>query len=408
MRFSRPTPNDIGTYLTLLAVTVPVISIAAAQIFLALAILALLLQKILDRQMPLPYPPVTLPLSLLFATTLAALIASPEPSIGLPPINKFWLFAIPALVLTYFDAKRVLQGHRLLMVLAVAAALLAILQAALLGLGSVEARVTGFMGHWMTLSGELLLTFTTVAAYLVFYRPRSPLLWSSALIVLSLALWLTLTRSVWIAALCGLILVLLMRGLGWKTYALGGLALMVVLAVLPKSSLLRIASIFDRNDPSNYARLAIWKAGVEMVRQHPWFGVGPQRISKVFYDYHPFPEDRYRDGFFPVHMHNNLLQFAAERGIPCALAWLWLMLKLATDNWKGFRHNPKDRERRSLYAVGFLSVVTLFVAGLFEFNFGDSEVLMIFLFLSTAPYSCLPRNQLESTDLGPGETDVSR
>ena len=29
----------------------------------------------------------------------------------------------------------------------------------------------------------------------------------------------------------------------------------------------------------------------------------------------------------------------------------------------------------------------LFVAGLFEFNFGDSEVLMVFLFLVSAPYA---------------------
>jgi O-antigen ligase len=146
-------------------------------------------------------------------------------------------------------------------------------------------------------------------------------------------------------------------------------------------------SVFDSQNPSNYARLAIWKAGLRMIEAHPWVGVGPQRVSRVFYDYHPNSNDRYRYGFFPVHMHNNLLQLAAERGIPCALAWLWLILKIAMDHWRGFRRDEGGTQTQTIYAVGFISVVVLFLAGLFEFNFGDSEVLMIFLFLVSAPYA---------------------
>ena len=58
-------------------------------------------------------------------------------------------------------------------------------------------------------------------------------------------------------------------------------------------------SLWDSSDPSNYARRAIWKAGLKMIAAHPLTGVGPQRVSKVFYDYHDHPEDRYRDGFSP-------------------------------------------------------------------------------------------------------------
>jgi O-antigen ligase len=124
-----------------------------------------------------------------------------------------------------------------------------------------------------------------------------------------------------------------------------------------------------------------------MLEKHPWVGVGPQRVAKVFYDYHPDTRDRYRSGFFPVHMHNNLLQFAAERGIPCALAWLWLVVRIAVDHWKGFYREQDQTQKKTIYAIGFLSVLVLFLAGLFEFNFGDSEVLMIFLFLVSAPYA---------------------
>ena len=127
-----------------------------------------------------------------------------------------------------------------------------------------------------------------------------------------------------------------------------------------------------------------------MVKANPWVGVGPQRVSKVFFDYHPDEEARQRGGFFWIHMHNNLLQFAAERGIPCALAWLWLILRMGRDHWRGFRRAGLPSLEKSVHATGFLSLLGLFVAGLFEFNFGDSEVLMVFLFLVSAPYALGP------------------
>jgi hypothetical protein len=63
------------------------------------------------------------------------------------------------------------------------------------------------------------------------------------------------------------------------------------------------------------------------------------------------------------------------------------MVKLAGDHWIRFRQTPATDEIKAVSAVGFTAVVVLFTAGLFEFNFGDSEVLMVFLFLVSAPYA---------------------
>jgi O-antigen ligase len=242
------------------------------------------------------------------------------------------------------------------------------------------------MGHWMTLSGELMLVLICLAGYLVFSSSKRRLLWFLLLISLSFSLALTMTRSVWIATVTGLILLLLMRHFRLRTLLIAAVSATLMGVLTPDTFQKRMKSVFNSNDPSVYARASIWKAGLRMVEAHPWLGVGPQRVYRVFYDYHPHPEDRYRSGFFPIHLHNNLLQFAAERGIPCALAWLWLMVKLAVDHWTGFRRRSARPETRAIYAIGFLSVVVLFIAGMFEFNFGDSEVLMIFLFLVSAPY----------------------
>jgi putative inorganic carbon (hco3(-)) transporter len=381
-------------WLTMLGVTMPLVSIALSQIFLACAILAFAIEWFITRRR-LWFPPITVPLFLFMLFTATSLAFSPEPFLGRAAISKFWLFAIILLVVNVFSKEDVTHTYFALFGLSVIAALLVIGQFLIIGQVSVETRLTGFMGHWMTLSGELMLAFIAAVGFFLFGRPPKRWLWLTGLALVGVALSMTLTRSVWLATLLGIIVLLLMRHFHWKTFAVAGLAAGLLAIAAPDIIQKRIYSMWDANDPSNYARLAIWKAGHRMVEAHPWLGVGPQRVSRVFYDYHPIQSDRNRSGFYPVHMHNNLLQFAAERGIPCAIAWLWLMVKLAGDHWIRFRKTPVTDEIRAVSAVGFAGVVVLFVAGLFEFNFGDSEVLMVFLFLVSAPYAL--SNGQEST-----------
>ena len=373
-------------WLTLLGVTMPLVSIALSQIFLACAILVFSVEWFITRRR-LWFPPIAAPLLLFMLCTAVSLALSPEPFLGRAAISKFWLFGIIVLVVNIFNERHVTQTYLTLFSLSLMAALLVIGQFLIIGHVSVETRLTGFMGHWMTLSGELMLAFITGVGFLLFGRPRQLWLWLAGLAVVGVALAMTLTRSVWLATLAGILVLLLLRHFHWRTLAAAGLVAGIVAIAAPAVIQKRIVSMWDANDPSNYARLAIWKAGRRMVEAHPWIGVGPQRISRVFYDYHPIQSDRNRSGFYPVHMHNNLLQFAAERGIQCALAWLWLILKLAGDHWIRFRRTLAMDQARTVSAVGFTAVVVLFLAGFFEFNFGDSEVLMVFLFLVSAPYA---------------------
>lgn len=376
--------------LTTLAVVFPVISIAVSQTFLGLAILGFLLDCLLNRRTIPRFPPIKFPLLLFVGTTLVSWLVSPEPELGLPPIYKFWLFAIVLLVANYFSGTRVGLAFQALFAAGLVAAAFALVQVLVPSLGSVEGRLTGFMGHWMTLSGGLMLVFLAMLGYLLFSAPKRQRLWLLAVCFLGVTLLLTLTRSVWIASLAGLLVAAWLRFPTLKTVLVSGAGILVLVVCLPDSLQQRLASIWDPAHPSNAARLEIWSTGVQMVRSNPWVGVGPQRVSKVFFDYHPDPEARKRGGFFWIHMHNNLLQFAAERGIPCALAWLWLILRLGRDHWLGFRRARLPSLEKSVHAGGFLGLLALFLAGLFEFNFGDSEVLMVFLFLVTAPYALGP------------------
>ena len=374
-------------FFLLLGATLPVVSIAVSQIFLALAIAGFAWEKYSSGSFRFFFPPIKAPLLLFMGYTFISLLFSPEPGIGRAPVNKFWLFVLIPLVANLYNLERVFQTYSMLFFLGILSSVLTIAQYLIVSRISVETRLTGFMGHWMTLSGELMLVFIALTGFILFGKPEKVPIWLAGVGLIGVALSLTLTRSVWIATIGGALVLLLMKHFHWKTLAFTALSFTLILLLAPDFIRKRIESVWNPNEPSNYARIAIWKAGFRMVQAHPWFGVGPQRISRVFYEYHPYPEDRKRSGFYPVHMHNNLLQFAAERGIPCAVFWLWLMFKLAVDHWKGYRQTSQDQKEKAVFAIGFTAVLALFLAGFFEFNFGDSEVLMIFLFLVSAPYA---------------------
>lgn len=82
----------------------------------------------------------------------------------------------------------------------------------------------------------------------------------------------------------------------------------------------RLLSVFTRIDTSSEMRLAFWESTVAMILDHPFLGIGWGMYFMVYPDY-----DFYLQGapVQIVHAHNMYLNYAAEIGIPGALAFLW-------------------------------------------------------------------------------------
>ncbi len=77
------------------------------------------------------------------------------------------------------------------------------------------------------------------------------------------------------------------------------------------------------------------------------------------------------------------MQIAAERGLPALAAWLCTIAMLAFD----MARRLKIADTRFLAAAALGCIVAMFAAGMAEYNFGDSEFLMLFLVLMTLPYA---------------------
>ena len=83
------------------------------------------------------------------------------------------------------------------------------------------------------------------------------------------------------------------------------------------------------------------------------------------------------------HLHNVPLQIAAERGLPALAVWIWFVV-LAV---RGLLQKLKAGSDRALAAGGLAAIIAMLAAGMFEYNFGDSEFLMLLLVLITLPYA---------------------
>ena len=83
------------------------------------------------------------------------------------------------------------------------------------------------------------------------------------------------------------------------------------------------------------------------------------------------------------HLHNVPVNIAAERGLPALALWLWFIATAARDLLKQVRNGPAT----AIAAAGLAAIVAMLAAGLFEYNFGDSEFLMLFLGLITLPFA---------------------
>ncbi len=113
-------------------------------------------------------------------------------------------------------------------------------------------------------------------------RGRRRTLYALALAPVTLALALSFSRG---ALLLGLPAALLV--MGWRArgrYRWAALALVVIgaLALVPLLRVPRFASLLDLQQGSAFFRLELWRSSLTLIREHPWFGVGPGNFQAAY------------------------------------------------------------------------------------------------------------------------------
>jgi O-antigen ligase len=268
-----------------------------------------------------------------------------------------------------------------------------------------EDRAHGFYGHYTTYAEVLQLVGSLAAGLLValavarrggvtredesarqknvgLKNGRAIWLLAAALAGITCALLLTVTRASWLAFLVSIFLITLAGAASRRAVVLLLLAACVAapvgLYVLREK---RGVGFIDRQDQSTTWRETVWREAFGVLTRSPRHlavGVGMDTLKRRWRAWGMFDGGRLPWG----HLHSTPLQIAFERGLPALAAWLALLGLHLKMLWRLARRGRVGDWRERGLALGALGgTVGFFVSGLVHYNFGDSEVVMVFYFI---------------------------
>lgn len=189
-------------------------------------------------------------------------------------------------------------------------------------------------------------TFVTTLLALFLGQSRFGLLGALGALVLLVPLVLQSARARWAA---------------WASLA--AIAILEILIVRSAFSPTQLTQQAERDEDSMSGRFDIWKSVLDILRDYEWTGVGLNmfRDGRVRAQY---PVPTFKQPVLP-HTHNELLQYAADMGIPGIALFIGWYASIAHMLWQTYRRG--DRAAKVLAAsVG---------AGLLAhaiFGFGDA------------------------------------
>ena len=348
-------------------------SIAVAQILLTVALFCWAATIVVKRER-FAAPWFFWPLAAYAGATLVSAAFSSDPRTSLADCKQLVLFLLVPAVYRLVGRAQARTLVTVVLTCAAVSAAFGVVQYGILHYDQLSQRPQGTLGHYMTYSGLLMMAIAVASARILF--DTADRTWAALVLpALAVAVALTSTRSAWVGVCAGVALLFALKD--FRLFAVLPIVAAIFFALAPGMITKRFVSMFDNRDPTRIDRVAMMREGERMIAAYPLVGVGPNMVEKRYAEF------RGEDAVNKInpHLHNDPLQIAAERGLPALALWLWFLVAVCRDLQKRFASGSQ----RFLAAAAFATVLALATAGLFEYNFGDSEVLMLFLIVITLP-----------------------
>jgi hypothetical protein len=174
-----------------------------------------------------------------------------------------------------------------------------------------------------------------LAAVALWGRGRRRALYALALLPVTLALVLSFSRGALLLAVPAAILILGWRAGGrWRWTALA-LVAAGALALIPLLNVPRFASLLDMGQGGTFFRLELWQSSLALIRDHPWFGVGPGNFLEAYRTRYVLPLAWQE--FNLEHPHNVYLDHWTRLGVLGVLAGVGVQVAF----WRALRRRSK-------------------------------------------------------------------
>lgn len=137
----------------------------------------------------------------------------------------------------------------------------------------------------------------------------------------------------------------------------------------------RLSSIYDPYHPSNIERINQIKVAFRIFINNPIFGVGNIDFNELYKKYRE-PYDKYTYG----HLHNNYTHILATLGLFGFVIFILLLIKIFFIHLATIKVS-QGKDFNNILAKGlFAAFIGICTSGLFEYNFGDHEIVTMLWF----------------------------
>ncbi|MFQ6001104.1 MAG: O-antigen ligase family protein [Anaerolineae bacterium] len=214
----------------------------------------------------------------------------------------------------------------------------------------------------------------TLAVSLFGAAKHRRLAYGAASLPMLVCLFLSFSRGAWLLGVPAAVLFLgLMRGRRAFWVALGGVGA-AILALLPLAGLERLTSLLSLQEGTTQRRLALWKAALQMIRDHPLFGVG---LDNFLYQYprYMLPEAWQEPDL--SHPHNLILDWWTRLGVLGVVALIWLEVAFFKVALRLYR-SLEDEGMRVLSLGLMASMVDFLAHGLVDNSYFLVDLAFIF------------------------------
>ena len=351
-------------------------SIAISQISLSILVLLFAALCILDRSFWPDRLPIALPLAVFLLISVISSLLSGDPADAFGNMKNYLLFVTVWLAASLAADRKVRERIYIVLLISGAGSALYGIIIYLMGKGRGGLhRTPGTFSNEMTFGGIMMLLLSLYVAVSIAPRiPKKMRIFSMAAAAVSFgALVLTQTRSSWLAMFVSGIVILTVLRRRWIPVYLAVLTALVLLG--PSAYRERISTMFDPQFRTNIQRINMIRGGTSIFREHPVIGTGPVDLGDIYREHMP-PGAVYVHG----HMHNIFLHVAVTLGATGLAAFVWLLAAMFRIVGRNLRLDlpPPDRA----LVAGSLGAMTGFIVnGMFDWNFGDAEVLTMMLII---------------------------
>lgn len=203
-------------------------------------------------------------------------------------------------------------------------------------------------------------------------KARTASVWT-AMAACAAGLVLHFKRGCWMAFVAA---AAAMAGMARRWVSLAAVVLCVAALLLVPQVRERVGMLRDESSSRLGGRYVLWsRVAPGMLKDYPnGMGWGAVRYGDL-------REYSWRVQPGLDHLHNNALQIALELGWAGLAIWLWWMGTAFVAMYQAWRRLPAGEPAGGLALGTFGGFLALMVNGVVEYNFGDSEILMLICFL---------------------------